>query len=158
MIHAGNCIHEDCMANHVQREVLDCWQSSETRVWSSGLSARISRCSCWYTICASIAWWCISSNWSANPRSCQCLFCFLHLDWTYDDNPRNIHSSNERLVPFEGIWQREVVELLSAVTGWLYDQRLGSESKSGSPCLTILISRRSWMTRSPAWCGWKFLT
>jgi len=83
--HAGNRIHKDSLANHFRWKVLDGWRSLETRDWSTGSSAVISRCSCWYTICVSIAWWSISYNQSANPRSCKCLFRLLLPDWTSDN-------------------------------------------------------------------------
>jgi len=35
--------------------------------------------------------------------------------------PKNIHSQNERLVLFEGVWQLELVELLPEVTAWIQD-------------------------------------
>jgi len=34
-------------------------------------------------------------------------------------NPKNIHSYNYRFAPFEGVWQMELVEQLSEVTGWM---------------------------------------
>ena len=34
-------------------------------------------------------------------------------------NPKDIHSENKRLTRFEGVWQMDLVELLSEVTGWI---------------------------------------
>jgi len=93
-VHRRNHIHKDSLADQFQWEVLDGWQSLETRDWNPGWSAGISRFSCCFTPCASIARRSISQNWSTNATSCTWLLCLLLLHWTYDDNPRNVHSQN----------------------------------------------------------------
>jgi len=60
MVHGGNCIHKEFLANHNGWEVLDGWWNLETSHWSPGPSAGIGRCSCRCTICVSIARWSIS--------------------------------------------------------------------------------------------------
>jgi len=158
-VHGVNRIDKDYLANRFWWEVLDGWRSLETSHWSSGSSAGISRSSCWCTISVSIAQWFMYWSWSATPRSCKCLLCFLLLDWTYDDTkPCIIHSSNWRLVPFEGVWPMELVEPFSVVTGWIQDLTLSFESKFRSSCLTMIISRRSSMIRNHGSRGCQSLT
>jgi len=58
-------------------------------------------------------------------------------------NPKNIHSSNKRLVSFEGVSQLDLVDRCSVVNSCISDQRLRFECRLRRSCLTMLISRRS---------------
>jgi len=75
-VHGGNCVHEHSLANIIWWKVLDGWRSLETRHWSSGSLAAISRCCCRYAIFVSIARRSISQNWSTNTGSCKSWILF----------------------------------------------------------------------------------
>jgi len=59
-VYGCNCAHTHSLSNVLEWEVLDIWQCFETSHCISALAACISRYSCWYTICVSIAWWSMS--------------------------------------------------------------------------------------------------
>jgi len=147
------------LGENIRWQVLDGWRSLETSDWSPGSSEGISRCTCTYTICVSIAWWSISQNRSANTRSCKSwiLFNASLSDLWILTTPKNIHSWNWRLVQFKDGWQMGHVELLSEVTSWMWALRLSFRSRLWSSCLMMHTSPRSAMIRSHGSRKWKCL-
>lgn len=85
MVRRGNLNQKHSLGNHFWWEVLDCSWSLQPRHWSQASSAGITGCSYRFSICVPIAKWSISENRFTNPRSCNCTFCFLLLNWMYDD-------------------------------------------------------------------------
>jgi len=159
VVHGGNHIHKESLANNIRWQVLDDWRSLETGDWSPGSSAGISRCTWRYTICVSIARWSISQNRSANTRSCMSWIVFNAplSDSRILTTPKNIHSWNWRVVPFEDGCQMGHVKLLSEVTDWMWALRLSFRSRLRNSCLMLLTSPRSSMIRSHGSCEWKCL-
>jgi len=145
------------MANLIQWQVLDGWGSLETSDWSPGSSVSISRCTCRYIICVSIAWWSIFQNTSANTRSCNSWIQFnapLSDLWILT-TPESVHSWNWRVVPFEDGWQIGPIELLSVVTSGMRAVRLSLGSWLRSSCFMMLTSPRSSIIGSHGSPEWK---
>jgi len=159
MVHGGNCIDKNSLANIIRWQVLDGWRSLETSDRSPGSSAGITRCTCRYTICMSIARWFIPQNRSANTRSCKSwiLFNAFLSDLWILTTAKNIPSSNYRIVLFKDSWQMGHIELLSVVTSWMWALRLTIGSRLRSSFSILLIYPRWSMIWSLGSHEWKCL-
>jgi len=70
-VHGSNCNHKESLPNIIRWQVIDDLRCLESRHWSSGSLAGISRCFCRCTISVSNAQCSISQNQSANTRDCK---------------------------------------------------------------------------------------
>jgi len=158
-IHGGNRIHKQSLTKILWWQVLASWSRLETSDWSPWLWVGISRCSCRYTICVSIAWWFIFQNRSITTRCCK---FWILLNTALSElrivtAPKNIQSSNWRFVPFEDDWQIGHVNPLTIVSSWIWARSPIMGLLSWSSWLSMLASPRPSMIRNHGSPEWKCL-